>query len=96
MNRREIIRILRKYKNNSEYKDYIQEIGIFGSYVAGKNTNKSDIDVFVKLQPPRMFDLIGIKNDIEKLLGKKTDIIAVRDSMNEYLKKQIKQNGIYV
>ena len=96
MDRKKIIQILRKYKKNSEYKDYIQEIGVFGSFANGKNTNKSDIDVFVKLQPPRMFDLIGIKNDIEKLLGKRTDVIAIRDSMNEYLKKQIKQNGIYV
>ena len=96
MNRKEIIRILKKYKNNSEYKEYIKEIGIFGSYANKKNTDKSDIDIFVKLQPARMFDLIGIKNDIEKLLDKKTDIIAIRDSMNEYLKNQIKQNGIYV
>lgn len=43
-----------------------------------------------------MFDLIGIKYDLEKILGKKVDIVALRDSMNEYLKNQIKQKGLYV
>jgi predicted nucleotidyltransferase len=43
-----------------------------------------------------MFDLITIKNDLEKLLGKKVDIVAIRESMNEYLKNEIKNHGIYV
>lgn len=42
-----------------------------------------------------MFDLISIKNDLEKLLGKKVDIIAIRESMNEYLRKEIKNHGVY-
>jgi len=96
MKRSKILKILREYKKNSKYKDYIVDMGIFGSFAHGSNKTKSDIDVFVKLYPPRMFDLIGIKNDIEKLLGKKTDIIALRDGMNDFLKKQIEQNGIRI
>jgi predicted nucleotidyltransferase len=69
---------------------------VFGSYARGNNTTKSDVDIFVKLKPAKMFDLITIKNDLEKLLGKKVDIIAIRDSMNEYLKNEIKNHGIYV
>ena len=43
-----------------------------------------------------MFDLIEIKNNIEELLNKKVDIVLLKNSMNPYLKKQIKNYGIYV
>lgn len=96
MNAKNIISILKKYKSNSEYKDVIKELGIFGSYARGTYSKRSDIDIFLRLEPIRMFDLIGIKEDVEKLLHKKVDIVAVRKSMNPYLKKQIEDNGVYV
>jgi predicted nucleotidyltransferase len=42
-----------------------------------------------------MFDLIGIKEDFEKLFHKKVDLVVIRKSMNQYLKKQIDENGVY-
>ena len=96
MNKTKIIETLKSYKRSSDYCDKIKELGMFGSYATGKNIGKSDIDIFVKLEPAKMFDLISIKNDLEKLLGEKVDIIAIRKSMNKYLKNQIKQYGIYV
>jgi len=96
MDRNTIIEKLKVYKKKSAYCDKIKELGMFGSYASGNNVRKSDIDIFIKLEPARMFDLISIKNDLEKLFGKKVDVIALRNSMNEYLKNQIKQYGIYV
>jgi len=96
MDRKIIIEKLKLYKENSEYKDRIKEIGLFGSYANDKNNKKSDVDVFIKLEPARMFDLIRIKTDLEKLLHRKIDIVTLRPTMNRYLKNQIKQSGIYV
>ena len=48
-------------------------------------------DIFVKLETPKMFDLIGIKNDLENLLGKKVDIILLGKLVNKYLLNQIRQ-----
>lgn len=96
MDRKTIIEKLKVYKRKSNYSDKIKELGLFGSYATGNNIRKSDIDIFVELEPAKMFDLISIKNDLEKLLGKKIDIIAVRKSMNRYLKRQIEDKGIYV
>ena len=91
-----IIDALKYYKSSSVYSDKIRELGLFGSFASYSNTNKSDIDIFLKLEPARMFDLIGIKEDLEKLLHKKVDIVVIRKSMNSYLKRQIENNGIYV
>jgi hypothetical protein len=96
MDKTQILEKLKSYKRSSDYCDKIKELGMFGSYATGKNIKKSDIDIFIKLEPAKMFDLISIKFDLEKLLGKNVDIIAVRKSMNGYLKNQIKQYGIYV
>ena len=95
MDRKTIIEKLKVYKKESVYSDKIKELGLFGSYATGDNFRKSDIDIFVELKPAKMFDLISIKNDLEKLFGKKVDIIALRKSMNRYLKKQIEDKGIF-
>ena len=95
MDTKNIISVLRKYKSNSEYKNVIKEIGIFGSYATGAANGKSDVDIFLRLEPIRMFDLIGIKEDFEKLFHKKVDLVVIRKSMNQYLKKQIDENGVY-
>ncbi len=91
-----IIAALKDYKLNSTFSDRIRELGLFGSFAIDSNTKISDVDIFLKLEPVRMFDLIGIKEDLEKLLHKKVDIVVIRKSMNPYLKKQIENNGIYV
>ena len=93
MDKKNIISALRRYKSNSAYKDVIKEIGVFGSYATGAETKKSDLDIFLRLEPIRMFDLIGIKEDVEKLFHKKVDLVVIRKSMNQYLKKQIDENG---
>ena len=96
MDTKTIIEKLKVYKRKSHYSDKIKVLGLFGSYATENNIRKSDIDIFVELKPAKMFDLISIKNDLEKLLGKKVDIIVLRKSMNRYLRKQIEDKGIYV
>ena len=91
-----IIAALKYYKSNSIFRDRIRELGLFGSFASNTSSKISDIDIFLKLEPTRMFDLIGIKEDLEKLLHKKVDIVVIRKSMNPYLKKQIENYGIYV
>jgi len=69
---------------------------LFGSYVGECEDKTSDIGIFVKLYEPKMFDLIGIKFDLEKILKKKVNIIALRRKMNKFLQNEIKNNGIRI
>lgn len=87
---------LEEYKLNSMYRSQIIEIGFFGSYAKGKSSRRSDIDIFISLKSPKMFDLIGIKQELEKIFGSKIDIVLLRDQMNPYLKKEIDNYGIHV
>jgi len=96
MYKKEILQILRRYKENSKYKDNIVALGLFGSYARNEASDLSDIDIFVTLKIPKMFDLIGIKQDLEALTSCKVDIVLLRQLMNQFLKEKISQEGLYV
>jgi len=96
MNKKEILQILRSYKENSKYKYNIVALGLFGSYARDEASDLSDIDIFVTLKIPKMFDLIGIKQDLEVLIDCKVDIVLLQQLMNQFLKDKISQEGLYV
>lgn len=96
MEREYVIKLIKKYKHETSYKKNINKIGIFGSVAKNEFTDSGDIDIFVELKKPKMFDLIGIKQDLETLLHKHVDIIMLRNRMNQFLKEHIEQEGIYV
>lgn len=56
----------------------IVSIDLFGSYASNKATDKSDIDLLVYFDEKvaSLFDLIGLKHDIEDETRKNVDIVA--------------------
>ncbi len=62
---------------------------IFGSHVTGRATHKSDLDILVDLAPERdLLDLIGLKLDLEDLLGCRVDAVTPA-SLSPFLRKRI-------
>jgi len=57
---------------------------------------QSDIDVVVELKTQDLFDLIGIKLDLEEELSRQVDIVSYRDKMNNFLKRRIEKEAVYV
>lgn len=54
----------------------VRKAGVFGSVVCGEATEESDVDVLVELPPNlSLFDFIGIKLELEDVLGKKVDLV---------------------
>jgi predicted nucleotidyltransferase len=50
--------------------------GIFGSFVRGEARKKSDIDILIKFKGRKsLLDLIGLKLELEKKLGRKVDVV---------------------
>jgi len=96
MNRDEIIRILKDYKARNKYKYHIQSLGIFGSVAKNCMHDDSDVDIVVKLTRQDLFELIGIKQDLEELLAYRVDVVSYREKMNAFLKKRIDAEAIYV
>ncbi len=65
MDREAIVKHLKKFKEENINKDHIQSLGVFGSVARNTAHNDSDIDVVVKLAKQDLFDIIGIKQDLE-------------------------------
>ncbi len=95
MKKRKVLKMLKDYKEHSKYSENIIALGIFGSYARGEDSEVSDIDVFVALRVPKMFDLIGIKQDLQELSQSNIDIVLLQSNMNNFLKKRIAKEGIY-
>jgi predicted nucleotidyltransferase len=96
VNRDEILSFLHQYKERNGKKYSIVNIGLFGSASRRAMTEQSDIDIVVELEDPDMFNLIGIKQDLEEELSRPVDIIRYRKKMNPFLKAKIEKEAIYV
>lgn len=71
-----------------------QEVRVFGSVARGEDDENSDLDLLVSIAPDRnLYDLIGLQQDIEQLIGRKTNIITDK-SINRYLQDAILQEAV--
>lgn len=74
----------------------VKKSSLFGSYVRGEAKEDSDIDILI--EPPKkmsLFDLAGLKLDLEEVLGKEVDIITY-NSIHPLLKGYILKDQIKI
>ncbi|MBW1900265.1 MAG: nucleotidyltransferase domain-containing protein [Deltaproteobacteria bacterium] len=96
MKRDEIIASLRRFKEMNQQKYNIIRIGLFGSAARDNMRAQSDIDVVVEMETQDLFDLIGIKLDLEEQLSQEVDVVSYRKKMNGFLKRKIDKEAVYV
>ncbi len=83
-----IIPLLKKYN--------ITKAGIFGSYATNSATEKSDIDLLVELgNKMSLLDFIGIKFELEDLLGRKVDMVEYK-CIKPMIKDRILQQEVRI
>jgi len=77
-----IIPILKRYG--------VKKASLFGSFVRGENTERSDIDIIlVEFEGERsLLDLSSLKIDLEEALGRRVDVLTY-NSINPLLKERI-------
>ncbi len=75
---------LRKYN--------VQRAFVFGSFSRGDFTVKSDIDFLMDFSAgTSLFDVIGLKHELEDLFGRNVDIVS-RPAVSKYLLHHIKKD----
>ena len=72
------------------------DIGIFGSFSKDRANSNSDIDIVIETSKVDLFMLVHLKEELEKLFNRNVDIIRYRERMNQFLKKHIDEEAIYV
>ena len=70
--------ILRALRRNDELlqKHAVRRIALFGSYATGRQNRKSDLDFLVDFERPTYDNLLGLSKDLERLFGRKVDILT--------------------
>jgi predicted nucleotidyltransferase len=96
MEKEDAINTLRQFKKLKGNDYDIVRIGLFGSVARYMIDDQSDIDVVVVLGKPDMFNLIGIKQDLEEEFKRSVDLVRHRETMNPFLKKRIEKEAVYV
>ena len=96
MSRAEILEILKAFKGRYAEKYGITNLGLFGSAARDENQEGSDVDVVVRLKKQDLFNMIGIKQDLEETLHTQVDVISYREKMNPFLKNRIDRESLYV
>ena len=92
----EIVSLLKAYKPEAVRKYGFKRIGIFGSVARGEQHEGSDVDVCYEGPATGLFAFVGIKMELEKLLGCNVDLVRERPEMDDILKNDIRRDAIYV
>jgi len=67
---------------------------LFGSYVKGKQTDNSDIDILVEFEKPiTLIQFLKLENYFSQLLGLKVDLV-MKKSLKSHIKKQVLKEAI--
>jgi hypothetical protein len=84
--RGEILKITERYG--------VKNVRLFGSVVRGEAEEDSDIDFLIEPNPDwSLLDLIGYKQDLEALLGRKVDI-ATEEGLHRRIKARVLREAV--
>jgi hypothetical protein len=80
-----ILQKLRQHQPELPRKYPISRLGVFGPYARGEATKNSDIDIAVEITGPMGLNFVAMADEIEALLGIKTDVVPLRSIKSQYL-----------
>jgi predicted nucleotidyltransferase len=89
-------------KQNQAYlstKYGVKRMGLFGSYAKGCATEESDVDIVVEFERPIGFQVVELAEDLEKLLGRKVDLLTpagIQGIRVARIAKDISESMVYV
>ncbi len=95
MTKDDILNELSKNKSYIEQTFEVDRIGLFGSYTKDKQTEDSDIDIYVEFKHKTFDNLAGLWNYLEELYHKKIDLFHKHKNNNKVIISNIQKDVIY-
>jgi predicted nucleotidyltransferase len=92
----ELIRVIREHLADLRERYGVESLGIFGSYVRGKQREDSDLDILVEFfRTPDLFEFVALKHELSDLLGVNVDLV-MKDALKPRIGKRILQEVVEV
>ncbi|HLL47841.1 MAG TPA: nucleotidyltransferase family protein [Longimicrobiaceae bacterium] len=84
--RREILRLAAEHG--------VRSVRVFGSVARGEAGPGSDVDFLVAMERDRsLLDLIGFRQDVEDLLGRKVDVVS-EPALHWYIREEVLRQAV--
>lgn len=69
-------------------------VRVFGSVAKGEDTESSDLDLLVEMEPESdLLDMVAIKQDLEDLLGCRVHVVT-EAAVSPYLREKVLQEAV--
>lgn len=92
----EISQTICRHRKKLEGTYKVKQIGIFGSYVTGKQKKTSDIDILVEFKAPvDFFEFLDLEEYLSTLLGAQIDLVT-KKALKPYIGKRILEEVAYL
>ncbi|MDX2040860.1 MAG: nucleotidyltransferase family protein [Acidobacteriota bacterium] len=72
----------------------VSQLGLFGSFARGENTESSDLDFLVEFEIKSFDAYIGLKQFLEELFGRKVDLV-LPNTIKPRLRDRILAETVY-
>jgi len=76
--REEILNILSQEKSKLETRYKLRRLALFGSYARGEETEQSDVDILVDVDPSIGLEFALLGDELEHLLGERVEVVSIR------------------
>ena len=95
-NLKKIKLILSSHKADLNRKYFVSNLGLFGSYVRGDQSENSDIDALVEFSKPiGLFHFLRLQEYLEKILGEKVDLVS-KNTLKKRIAEHILKEVVYI
>jgi predicted nucleotidyltransferase len=86
--------VLKKFKPILTEKYKVKQIGVFGSWARGEQSEESDVDLLVEFAEPIGWEFVDLKEFLEQILGRPVDLVTIR-ALKPQLKDRILREVIF-
>lgn len=86
--REDVLQLLRTGKPGLQQRFKLSRIALFGSYARGDQTENSDVDILVEVDPSIGLEFVSLAEEIEASLGIPVQLVSHR-ALNDRTRKHI-------
>ena len=96
LTKEQVITVLKEAKPYLEKEMGVKRIGLFGSYAKDRQTEESDVDIYLEMEKNDYQKLLDVLLFLEEQLGVKVDLVYKRKQIRPSFLRTLERETIYV